>query len=450
MDQPQNENTTTNNDTNPSDNTAPIPGSEVQSTSVPITVTTSTSTDATTTEPEVHTEDPALASVESELQALEAQQFDESGNPTGVTGVDPMEQIKADAEAEQVPITAPAEPLVMPAEEPTEQPMAVEPEPMDAPEENSQELPDETLAEAHPAEETSSMSEDAPQQDDSKPLVSTPGVISDIIAPSSTSVAEAEGTAGTNVITGTPEPIATEAASSTPPAQKSHEPKSKKGLLIAIVIIVTLLFGGAAVAAYVLSPAKDTADSTNSVESTDTALTTENSMDTATPGETVEAATLDDYKAVCGGGMVTNATAFDGAGPHPIVIFEKGSDDQFAMNVLAFTDSKWSASASDVTSARLVGCISRVVASETKLKSCPITDATTKVTVNVDYYSSDYNVEVLNAKTGESLTKYKIASTSTLCPTTAVYDKVDPKIFATYDVAALETSLKDLVTKTVN
>jgi hypothetical protein len=72
------------------------------------------------------------------------------------------------------------------------------------------------------------------------------------------------------------------------------------------------------------------------------------------------------------------------------------------------------------------------------------------VTVDVDFYSTSYNVDVYEAKTGTKLGTYATASTATTtCPTTAVYDKADPKIFADMDMTAFEAGLKEYVTKTL-
>ena len=88
-----------------------------------------------------------------------------------------------------------------------------------------------------------------------------------------------------------------------------------------------------------------------------------------------------------------------------------------------------------------------MIAVKKKIKTCPITDPTTKVTSNVDYYSASYTVDVYNAKTGAKLNSYESPSIVTDCPTTATYDKTNPKIVAKYDLVSVETLIKPDVTK---
>ncbi len=290
-------------------------------------------------------------------------------------------------------------------------------------------------------------------------------MINDVIAPTAVAVASSVGTAGENAITGTPETSTVESAQGAALAnQKEHmatKPKSSKMFLVLIVTLVTLLFGGGAVAAYMLrSDPEPTTNSEVQENATDNTEAVESDGDTtpnadalpvtttSSPGEKVDAKALDDYKAACAtGGLISNATAYAGVAPHPIVVFEKGSDDKFALSLVSFKDKTWSADATKVTSGQLVACIARKVASEKKLKSCPITDSVTKVTANVDFYSSSYTVDVYEAKTGKKVTSFENASISTSCPTNAAYNKADPKIYAVFDQIALETSLKDSVTK---
>jgi hypothetical protein len=217
-----------------------------------------------------------------------------------------------------------------------------------------------------------------------------------------------------------------------------------------------------AVAAYLLQPKKDDANTKTSqttqqadekAAATDTAATEKSGAtavaSTPAPGETVTAKALDDYKAACGGGTVLNATEYKGASPHPVVFFEKGSDDKYAMSVVAFKDKTWAADATKVSSGQLAVCVSEKTASEKKIKTCPITDPTTKVTSNIDYYSANYTVDVYNAKTGAKLNSYESPSIVTECPTTATYDKTNPKIVAKYDLVSVETLIKPDVTKTL-
>jgi hypothetical protein len=289
-------------------------------------------------------------------------------------------------------------------------------------------------------------------------------LINDVIAPTAVAAAVAEGTSGENAITGTPEAASvTSAQEAAAVTTKPPKQKSSTGKLILIVIIVVLLFGGAAVAAYMIQSKKDkdnkaSMNKQTSSTKTDSKLNAISDLPTATPvtttttpapGETVTAKALDDYKVACGGGMVTNASDFKGAGPHPVVFFEKGSDNKYAMSIVAFKDKTWAADATKVSSGQLAVCVSEKIATEKKIKTCSITDPATKVTSNVDYFSASYAVDVYNAKTGSKINSYESPSIVTECPTTAIYDKANPKIVAKYDLVSVETLIKDVVTKTL-
>lgn len=426
-----------------------------------------------------------LASVADELNAMSqevqvdeglpssSEQSTENAMPMG-GGSDPMEQIQADeqsapeaTEATSSFSDAQAEPM---AYEPTPDTNTEATSAVTESSENTSPVTEPMVVETDPSQETSAPAEsnsDAVNMANQAVLEQEPSrnpgdLINDVIAPSAVAAAAAEGSAGQNAITGTPETSSVESAQNMSASAKPVQQKSKKGLLVAIVVIVTLLFGGAAVAAYMLRPStseKESSSSSSEKAMTDTEMATD-SKDTAktatsatevkttpAPGENVVAKALDDYKVACGGGMVSNATDYKGAAVHPVVFFEQGSDSKYAMSVVAFKDKTWSADATKVTSGQLAVCVSQKVATEKKIKSCPITDATTKVTTNVDYYSSSYTVDVYNAKTGAKVSTYESPSIVTECPTTAVYDKANPKIVAKYDLVSVEALIKPDVTK---
>ena len=275
-------------------------------------------------------------------------------------------------------------------------------------------------------------------------------MISDVIAPSAAVAAAIAGTAGENAITGTPETTPVEVASAlnqaSNQASKPGTPKSKKWVIVLVVALVVLIFAGALVAAFLLKPASK---STSSVSTASKTLSPVVPVKTAAPGETIAAKTLDDYKAACAAGTITNAKVYTGTAPHPVVLFEKGSDGKYALSQVAFTDKTWAAEASKIEAGQLVSCIAIKTSSDKKLKTCPITDATTKVTTNVDFYSTDYDISTYEAASGKLLEVKSVPSVGTECPTTAVVSKVDPRIYARYDLAGIETALKDLVTKTI-
>ncbi|MCA9347370.1 hypothetical protein KC930_02185 [Candidatus Saccharibacteria bacterium] len=422
------------------------------------------------------TSNEELAEVQSALQTFEAKadneevQVDE-GLPHGeespaAVGVDPMEQIQAQ-EAESMSSlqnSTTSDSSEMPSGETSDETQGGETESLNEnnqippqatedkdtmmsleaePTMNNEEAAKESIAETQaqePVEEDAVVAQE----------VSTNSAMDEIVAPSAVAAAEAAGTAGSNAITGTPETAKTENAqviqADVKPAKK---PSSKRGLLVAIVVLVTLLLAGGAVAYYFLQPKDSNNTENNNSNSGNTSNVLLDTNTTSSPGDTVEAATLDDYKASCGGGKVTNASAYAGDSPHKVVFFEQGSDSKYAMSLVEFADTTWAADSKDVTSGQVVVCVSRKAGSETKLKACPITDPETKVTVDVDYYSTTYDIAVYNAQTGESLGTFESASTDTVCPTTAVYDKADPMIFASYDLADVESLIKDIVTKKV-
>jgi len=428
-----------------------------------------------------------LASVESELQAMAVETPEPSvdeGIPVGgessgsdsdlpvfSAGTDPMEQIQADeqqstemlsvvpetseSDAVEAPVTEQSDSTGEPTNADSAESVAVEP--------MSETVVEEPISQANPENsEAVGMANEAILE--REPTRNPGELISDVVTPTAVATAIAQGSSGENAITGTPE-ASSVLSSQNQPTLASAVPtqqKSKKGLLVAVVVLITLLFGGAAVAAYVMKPESKEAQSTSADSAkSDTEMSAmdkekANKTDgavpvqiTSAPGETIAAKTLDDYKANCGGGMVTNATDYKGVGPHPLVFFEKGSDDKYAMSVVALKDKTWGADATKVTSGQLAVCVSQKTASEKKLKACPITDPATKVTANIDFYSVTYTVDVYNAKTGAKVSTYDSPSVSTTCPTTATYSKTDPKIFAPYDLASVETLIKDVVTKTV-
>jgi hypothetical protein len=405
-----------------------------------------------------------LAEVGSEIEAFEATLVPEVPVPTS-SGNDPMEQILSGSASENQEISAgeiEPDPEMVNAPLPTEQTYSNPQLSLDTEAQQSESAQSVPVAEAMPVSvEPASVpvqnNPEVPQA--AMPTPTTGGMINDVFVPSAVAAATAAGSSGANAITGTPEPSTVESSQdamlANQKAQMPHKPKGK-GLLIAVVVLVTLLLAGGAVAAYMMS--QDSKDDTSStaLNSSPTDDIASNKTDSASasstsrPGEKVEAVALDDYKAACAaGGLVTNAAAYAGASPHPIAMFEKGSDDKFALTLISFKDKTWSADPAKVTSAQLVGCIARKATSEVKLKSCPITDSTTKVTTNVDFYSTKYDVSVVEAKTGKAVSTFENSSSSTTCPTTAVYNKADPKIFAGFDLITLEASLKDPVTKTL-
>jgi len=418
-----------------------------------------------------------LAIFESEIVA-EQQEPVATENITPSGGSDPMDQIMSRAEesnAEVISEPAEAETTEIPSGEiESDQELANGPD-------SHQDTSSEPLTESTEASTEASESAE-PSVTDPIPVTMEPNaftqapipqeensstsdngaLINDVFMPTAVAAAAASGSSGANAITGTPEPSTIESSQdamlTNQKVQQAHKPKSSKGKLVAVVVLVTLLLAGGSVAAYMFSQKSndDTKQPQNTSEEVkddekigDSDDVTNTSL-TSRPGDKVEAVALDDYKAACGtGGLVTNATAYAGVSPHKIAIFEKGSDDKFALSLISFKDKTWSADPANVTSGQLVGCIARKVASEVKLKSCPITDSTTKVTTNVDFYSTKYTVDVVEAKTGKKVTSFENSSTSTTCPTAAVYNKADPKIFAGFDLITLEASLKDSVTKTI-
>lgn len=372
-----------------------------------------------------------LAEVNSEIESFVAEDTQPAepvviSSEPDISSKDPMQQVIANEAAEQS--SGMVEPTVSAPDPAVDQSVS----------EATQ--PEQTAGgEALVAEANAAMAAESAQQGQ---------MINDVVAPSAVAAATVAGTAGLNAITGTPEASAPNASESTPPQPK--KPKSKKNvLLVVMVVVIALLFGGAAVAAYVLQPA-DTADDSSQTEeessdetenTTDQSDTTEEKT-TAEPGQQVEAASLDDFKAACAtGGKVLNASAYEGDGPHPMVVFEKGVDDKYALSVLDFTDKSWTTEPEAYTVNQLVVCIERDDATAKMLKTCPITDPTTKVTSNVDLYSTGYKVNVVEASTGTVVDTFTNNSTSTTCPTTASYNKADPKIYAELNFQALQTSL---------
>ncbi|WP_319445994.1 MULTISPECIES: hypothetical protein [unclassified Mycobacterium] len=149
-----------------------------------------------------------------------------------------------------------------------------------------------------------------------------------------------------------------------------------------------------------------------------------------------------DFKVVCGRGSVSNAAAY--RKPYKIVVFNRGSraDDwsEFTLDYKA----KYRADPGDTSSINVVACMSMMTGSEVKSRSCDYDSSRGPVTI--DHYAVEYDVELREAKTGESIKKLGTVSGRTDgCPVVTTIDPNSPKVYGSPDIGALEAKLADFV-----
>lgn len=349
-----------------------------------------------------------LQDVARELQDLTPEVQNDSDLGAAVLGHDPMEQVLSQEAIQNDSLVTPAPAPVEPAAQ------------------------DQTVPESTALPETSSMQ--------STPAKNEPMTAGNVLMP-----IPAEAPQPLNVITGSPEA----APQQTGEAEIALEPPansvSNKGLLIAIVIIVTILFGGAAVVAFLFQNRSNSSnqESSQSSESTDDS---ESLVSSAPAQQTSSNLTFASFSGVCTNTPVADASAYEGTGPHPLLVFDKVGT-QFQAQDIAFTDAKWAPLINDPSSTRLVACVQAKLASEKKLKSCPVPVLNGTATTSVDLYSVSYTVDVYEAQTARKVAGIELPSETTDCPAQPSFDASNPKIYAKYSKASFESALSDVVTK---
>ena len=148
------------------------------------------------------------------------------------------------------------------------------------------------------------------------------------------------------------------------------------------------------------------------------------------------------FAVLCPSGVVkvTNASPYTGTDIHPTVVFEE-SAGIYEASARSFKDTSLSSTTLQPSGVQLVGCVTRDTSfAGNVLKTCPIPDAK-KVTVNVDYISAKYTLDVFEATTGKKVGTSKLASTSSTCPEIASFTTPDPKVFVAPETADVEAAI---------
>lgn len=272
---------------------------------------------------------------------------------------------------------------------------------------------------------------------ESDPTQNSPKTM-DIIAPTTVAAAAAAGVV--NAITGETEQITNikptdQQTAQLEPAQSKPTPKPIT--LFVVVGVVVGLFIAAAVTLFIFKPGSKKAEMVTPSPLASSAITG------------LVAEQLTDFSRVCSGTVVSNAAPYQGAGTHPVVLFQKQADgiNQYEAT---FKDVTWQASAVKLETTQLVGCIERSDSfAGTKIKVCPLSNAN-KVVVDVDYFTAQYTVSLFEAQSGKKVSTETIASNTSICPPTANFTVPDPKVFAAVDTDTLEQSIIKAFTSPVN
>lgn len=353
-------------------------------------------------------EPPNLQDVAIELQDLTSEVQNDSGLGTAVLGHDPMEQVLSQEAIQSASLATPA---LAPVEQAAQ---------------------DQTVPGSTSMPETTSMQ--------STPTENEPMTAGNVLMPT-----PAEAPQPLNVITGSPEAAPQQTSESEIALEPPADSVSNKGLLIAIVIIVTILFGGAAVVAFLFQNRTNSSNQESS-QSSESADDSESQVSNAPAQQTPSNLTFASFGGVCANTPVADASAYEGTGPHPLLVFDK-IGTQFQAQDIAFTDAKWAPLINDPSSTRLVACVQAKLASEKKLKSCPVPGLNGTAATSVDLYSVSYTVDVYEAQTARKVAGIELPSETTDCPSQPIFDVSNPKIYAQYSKASFESALSDVVTK---
>jgi len=156
----------------------------------------------------------------------------------------------------------------------------------------------------------------------------------------------------------------------------------------------------------------------------------------------VTATATSDFDAVCKKGSVTNAAAY--GEPYTIVAFGQG-DRQNSWDEIGLTgphaaqDQQWS-------SVNTVACLTRKAGTEVESGTCEFESGSG--TVAVTHLAVEYEVEVFEAATGESIENLGTVNGPALdCPMLAFFQETDPKIYGPPDQAAVAAKLEEFAAR---
>ena len=157
------------------------------------------------------------------------------------------------------------------------------------------------------------------------------------------------------------------------------------------------------------------------------------------------AASLDDYKVVCQGSTISNASSYsaDNAGPHPMSIFEQGSGSGSNKSYTTSSAYLGEGATPDYNapgSVQLVGCLTRKTKG-TFVKNCDLQDSKKK-TVTLKLTAAMYDLDIYAAKTGQKVAHTTIDQTSDTCPYLVFIDTSDPTYYASPDSQTIKVAVQ--------
>lgn len=232
------------------------------------------------------------------------------------------------------------------------------------------------------------------------------------------------------------QPVVTPEVPQTPPLMGAMPPKgSKKSIIIAAVVVLVLLIGG--VSAYMLTKGNKSSSSKNSSGSSNTVS-----------ANSFTATSLSDYEKVCQGASASNASAYGGSAPHPIVMMQPSAvSGHYTQDSIAFKDSTWTPDYTKYPSIQLVGCFDRK-SELASPKNCSLQDSNKK-TVNIPLVPVTYTLTIYEAKSGKKVATKEVSGPATSCPFIAAYNPSNPKLYGDPDSAGTQTAVTEFVTKTL-
>lgn len=215
-------------------------------------------------------------------------------------------------------------------------------------------------------------------------------------------------------------------------ANNNMPKKSKTKKAIIAFFVLLLLLGGISLAdKFLLKSTKEKGSSKSSTK-----------VESKGP---VTADNLGDYEASCEGVKVTNAAAYAGLAPHPIVFMQQNQSVSggYTEFIPLFKNNRTAqADFENPTAVQLVGCLT--VKNTQKSKTCEMKQS--DVLTNVDYYSVTYELDIYEAKSNKKLGTKSVTGTADKCPFIASVSKEDPKILADPDDSQVESAVLEYIT----
>jgi hypothetical protein len=156
----------------------------------------------------------------------------------------------------------------------------------------------------------------------------------------------------------------------------------------------------------------------------------------ATNAETADY--IDDFDVVCGDGSVSNAATY--GEPYRIVAFHQGPTADNWHQMTLDDRTPYYADRHALSSINVVACLSHKTGSEVKTGTCEIETAGKKV--EMDHYAVEYDVDLREAQTGQSVENLgTVSGPATRCPFIAFFDRDSQKIYGDPDTEELEAKL---------